>query len=139
MTHAEIEKTLKADIRWAIRTGVGWDPNHGAVFSGGEWKPAICGGVCAIGAHVMRNRPACEIKPNPFAWMGVNTESEVEAAAKTFGKSVEWVDTLYCEVMTPEEFRQLPISHKSAAKMAWRLADYAEAYQKRYRRTSRAA
>lgn len=116
---AEVEARLMADIRWAIEQGPGWDPDSGAWFNpdNQQWESnqRSCG-VCAVGAHVVRNcqnyEPDDEYDP----------PDDVDVAATSLGVSEGWLRELYYQVAGLNGFRY---DYQETAELARRLLAFA--------------
>lgn len=126
---AKVEAILKADIRWAIRTkSVGWSPYDGAnCDERGKWMKN-CGGVCAIGAHVMRHcKPE---KPDHRSYY--YNDSNTELAARTLGIDEDFVENLFIAVVDAADNQDMSEWPKDVGTMAKTLVNYAKDYKRRY-------
>lgn len=130
----EIEAVLKADIKWAIEKGPGWDRANGARLiddQRGETTKFVnnyssCG-VCAIGALVVRRQPIQKLGIRPDNWSDAD---DVSCAAKMLGRTVDWVERLYYSVA---EGGDKYARAQSPEAMAYRLCQYADSLQRRSR------
>jgi hypothetical protein len=109
---ARVEAILREDIKWAIESGIGWDPGEPAQPRGAAWvKRDVACGVCALGAHVIRHE--------------VSTESYCDSmAARSLGISEHDADEIYYGVLDVGDNRAATPSPWSA--LAYRLRDYAD-------------
>jgi len=120
-TYERVEKVLRSDIRWAIRSGIGWNSDNPACFVDGKWVPysSKCG-VCAIGAHVIRNQPK---KSNQFGFV---SNDDVDTTAKSLRVPFEDAETIYFGVTSEAR------PHAESPgwyKVAQRIKKYANVYK----------
>ncbi len=124
-TLVRVEKALREDIRWAIRSGLGWDPHTPAEEDsyGKRWvqnpRTGRCG-VCAIGAHVIRRQPPLGVWSD-FA-------QDAIAAAKSLRISSEDAIAIYTGVMQTQ--RPNEEDHGPWYMVAQRIRRYASTYKK---------
>lgn len=107
----KIEKLLRADIRWAIKHGPGWDPYHGAIWSSKKWGPVSCNGLCAIGAYVAHRQPKRRPK-----------DDDVSAFARIQEVDYLWAENLYLAVADDQDENCCD----SSKELASRLRAYAQ-------------
>jgi len=92
-TIKRIENELRKDIRWAVRSGPGFDPFNGASYEREKkWTPSTVGcGVCAIGSLCLRRQPRM-----PSTVLG--SFDDVGRAARLLRVPERWLNDLYTAV-----------------------------------------
>lgn len=112
----EIERILKADIRWTIEKGPGWNPGYGADLVNGAWVPDAECGTCAIGALVCRRQPSQSHS---------HFQADIASAARVLRSHFDWTRALYYAVGLAESAADV-VAFPSAISLARRLRAYGD-------------
>jgi hypothetical protein len=126
----KIERTLQADIRWAVKTSR-FNPGVGALQKENRFEAASCG-VCAVGARACR------------AGNAKVDGDDIDSAARTLETSYDFANVLYFAVDHGKDNRRRydnswwGSSEPEARALGYRLRDYGDAVQENYNRTGQA-
>lgn len=104
----EIERVaaaLKDDITWTVQVGPGWNPARIALVEQGRFvtdSRPLCGGVCAVAAHVLRHGVPAILDPSREE-IHQRFDCNVKAAAFSLGVDKDWLDEVCSFVAVDDE------------------------------------